>query len=77
MSKHNMLDHSTYRKLTEVAIATENSKILFSTKEEFVQRKVTSNQFDTNNKNQCQKYANINIVLKHNMHIIKQLSIYC
>lgn len=43
MSKHNMLDCSTYRKLTEVAISTESSKILHSTKEEFTQRKVTYN----------------------------------
>lgn len=49
MAKHNMLDHSTYRKLTEIAISTDNSKILHSTKEEFVQRKVTSNdELDTN-----------------------------
>lgn len=45
MSKHNMLDRSTYRKLTEVSISTNNSKILHSTKEEFVQRNVTSDQF--------------------------------
>lgn len=38
-----MLDHSTYRKLTEIAISTDNTKILHSTKEEFIQRKVTSN----------------------------------
>jgi len=51
MSQHNMLDHSTYRKLTEIAISTENSKILHSTKEEFVQRKVTSNdEINTNTK---------------------------
>jgi len=51
MSQHNMLDHSTYRKLTEIAISTDNSKILHSTKEEFVQRKVTSNnELDTNTK---------------------------
>ncbi|KAL4127376.1 hypothetical protein QTP88_011549 [Uroleucon formosanum] len=51
MSKHNMLDHSTYRKLTEIAISTDNSKILHSTKEEFVQRKIISNDnLDTNTK---------------------------
>jgi len=49
MSKFNMLDCSTYRKLTEIAISTNNSKILHSTKEEFVQRKVTSSQVYTNN----------------------------
>lgn len=38
-----MLDHSTYRKLTEIAVSTDNSKILHSTREEFVLRKVTSN----------------------------------
>lgn len=43
-----MLDHSTYRKLTEVAISTDNSKILHSTMEEFVQRNVTTNQINTN-----------------------------
>lgn len=48
MSKHNMLDHSTYRKLTEVAISTDNSKILYSTTVEFGQRNVTSNQLNTN-----------------------------
>ncbi|VVC27360.1 Hypothetical protein CINCED_3A024239 [Cinara cedri] len=48
MSKRNMLDHSTYRKLTEIAISIDNPKILYSTREEFVQRKVTSNKFDTN-----------------------------
>lgn len=47
MSKHNMLDHSTYRKLTELAISTNDSKILHSTREEFIQRKVT-NKFYTN-----------------------------
>lgn len=48
MSKHKMLDHSTYRKLTEVAVSTNDPKILHSTKAEFVQRKVTSNQFGAN-----------------------------
>lgn len=43
-----MLDHSTYRKLTEVAISIDNPKILYSTREEFLQRKITSNKFDTN-----------------------------
>lgn len=41
MSKHNMLDCSTYRKLTEVAVSTDDSKILHSTKNEFTQRRVT------------------------------------
>jgi len=51
MAKHNMLDHSTYRKLTEVAISTDNSKILHSTREEFVQRNVTSNdELDTSSR---------------------------
>ncbi|KAE9528643.1 hypothetical protein AGLY_012218 [Aphis glycines] len=51
MAKHNMLDHSTYRKLTEIAISTDNSKILHSTREEFVQRNVTSNdELDTSNR---------------------------
>jgi hypothetical protein len=50
MSKHNMLDHSTYRKLTELAISTNDSKILHSTREEFIQRNVTSNKFNTNTK---------------------------
>lgn len=45
-----MLDHSTYRKLTELAISTNDSKILHSTREEFVQRKVTRNKFDANTK---------------------------
>lgn len=49
MSKLNMLDCSTYRKLTEIAISTNDSKILYSTKEEFVQKKVASNQVYTNN----------------------------
>lgn len=41
-----MLDHSTYRKLTEVAVSTDDPKILYSTKEEFVLRKVTSNSLN-------------------------------
>lgn len=48
MSKHNMLDHSTYRKLTEVAISTENSKIMYSTTAEFLQRNLTSNHLNIN-----------------------------
>lgn len=49
MSKHNMLDHTTYRKLTEIAISTDNSKILHSTQEEFEQRKLTFNHHDAKN----------------------------
>lgn len=50
MSKYNMLDHSTYRKLTELAISTNDSKILHSTREEFIQRNVTINKFSINTK---------------------------